>query len=76
MHVVVEKSMMEKQELHRNETVFKGVFRTQSKICNGAFMRKQLKICNRELFPWKSSIIDVRVGLNTSLSLGSFSSKF
>ena len=47
MYVVLEKSMMEKRELHRNKAAFKAVSRTQSKIYDGAFMPKQLTICNR-----------------------------
>ena len=36
-------------------------YRTQSKIYDGAFLRKQLMVCSCLLFLQKSSIVDVRL---------------
>ena len=40
----------------------RGIFRTQSNIYDGAFMRKWLKAKSCQLFSRKSSIVNVRLG--------------
>ena len=40
----------------------RGVFRTQSYIYDGVFLQKQSTVFGRQLFPQKSSIVDVWLG--------------
>ena len=40
----------------------RGVFRIQSNMCDGSFLRKELTAFIRSLFSPKSTIVDIRVG--------------
>ena len=48
--------------LKRNSSHVKCVFKTQSKIYDGAFLRKQLTAFSRWLYSQKSSILDIVLG--------------
>ena len=48
--------------ISRKNTAIRGVFKINSKIYDGMFLRKQLAAKNRELLSQKRSIVDIRQG--------------